>query len=1047
MGEAGTGKSRLTAELRQAADAYGKPTAPPITWLEGRGIEHALNTAYWLFADMLRTHFAETGNSKRLDSASVAVNVMQELAELTALGYLSTEEMNAIGPSIGWLLSLQFDNTWDAELQEVDANWMRRRTFAAIQRYFASLAQKQPLVVVFEDLHWADAHSLALATALMDLPPRHALLLLYIYRPEAMLSTGELAASARLRHATHFTELILGELTPAQSRQMLASLLAIEQLPPTLREGILSRAQGNPLFLEELVRDLVDAGVVFRQGDSWQGRDDEIRFIVPDSIQSVVLSRLDRLDEPLRLGLQSASVFGRIFRPSVLAKVVPASTDLNAVLVSLTSQGYIYLEHSQPEPEYAFSHILVRDAIYLDMPNRQRVELHRRAGEAIERLHAPELHPYVEEMAHHFDLGEAPKKAVEYLLRAGQKAQAAYLNQEAISFYQRALERVDAMAGAADPASRLAALRGIGEVNATQGNLTGAEPPLRRAMALAQEMRLPPADQVRLLYPICHLLRFLGRFDDLWRVGQEGLALLATANGVPTQASTPNQRMSSEEVMLTTFLAAATYHTGRRRQYRDLTGSVVDDLRRLEYDPQLMIAYGMAAWWYRDTKQVSQAMDWIRALLAEARQRNDLWMLSNLLRVPGYWLPEAIGDLREIRANLEEILTIAETSGDEISRGFALTFLGLVHWGLGNLSTAESMQKEALAINERGNTILMQILNLKGIGFVRLCYGDWAGTIEVLERGLAMADQYRVRIHGVQMSRLTLAYAYRMVGRHSDAIALYRSVAIEDEADGDGQAWIAFALAGLEHMLDDPEAFRAACDAIASARAAGDPLPLVQWWLEPVDPNSDCAWPEAVSWEMPGATDAWSWHDPYADCSYVYDGNATIVYASHYYRDLWFNNVSAPRFMRAVRGDFAAEVTCAVGEQDRPAMGGLVLWEDARNFLRLAWGTQGHDTLDLMGSLDGCDLYLGRGCLPSEGRMVLRLVRAGSTVRALCSVDSRKWFTVSRVEFPLGDSLEVGVFATGMLQRWAFPGAYPNGTAIRFEKFGLWQADRCRDAA
>ena len=131
----------------------------------------------------------------------------------------------------------------------------------------------------------------------------------------------------------------------------------------------------------------------------------------------------------------------------------------------------------------------------------------------------------------------------------------------------------------------------------------------------------------------------------------------------------------------------------------------------------------------------------------------------------GYWLPEAVGDLATLTANLEEAVGIADKIGDSVLRGYALTFLGLVTWGRGQLAQAEAMLQEALAIHERADSLHMRVLNRKGIGFVRVCRQDWAGAAEVLERGLAEADAVGLRVHGVQMSRLTLAYAYRMQGR------------------------------------------------------------------------------------------------------------------------------------------------------------------------------------------------------------------------------------------------------------------------------------------
>ena len=1050
-GEAGVGKSRLVAELKQMARAQAAagelPAYPslvhdsPFLWLEGRGVEHAMGSAYWLFGDMLRGHFAESDRDGN-DPAILARHVAAVLNGLATAGHLTVEEVEEIGPLLGWLLSLHFGAAWDARLKGVDADRVRQRAFAAMRRYLVALAQRQPLVLVFEDLHWADALSLALVAALLDDLPGNALLLLCVYRPETGQAEGGLAALARRKRAARLTELALTELSPAHSRQMIASLLAIEQLPPAIREEILDKAQGNPLFLEEIVRYLVDAGVIYRAGNAWTGRFEAATVTTPESVQSLVLSRVDRLDAAQRLVLRAASVFGRLFRPAVLARLIPKDAGLDAGLADLRAQGFVYLERAQPEAEYSFRHVLVRDAIYQDLPRNWRVDLHRQAGQALEAHYAAELQPYVEELAHHYELGDDVVKAVEFLLRAGQKAQAAYLNEEALTYYRRSLAQAEALPGKDGSTWRLAALRGLGEVYATQGNLAEAEPPLRQAMALARQLELPAAEQARLYFPLCHLLRWLGRFEELFRFGQEGLALLEAGDrGELSPKEFPRQgaAASAEAVMLTTFLAAATYHMGRRRQYRSLTGPVIDALRRLGYGQQLIVAYGIAAFWYRDAKQVAEARSWIRSLKAEARRRNDLWTLGYLLVTPGYWLPEAAGDLDAILANFEEVLAIAETIGDEIMRGYVLTFWGLVQALTGKLAQAEVMLTEALAINERRGALHFRILDRKGIGFVRLCLGDWAGTVAVLERGLAEAAQIRLRIHGVQMSRLTLAYAYRMQGRHAEAAALYRMVAVEDEADGDGQSWIAFALAGLEQTLDDPDAFHVACREIAAARPAGDPLPLAQWRLQPAEPDTKFTTHGPAEPEMPDLTKGWSWCDLYGDCSYSAGDDSIVIYASRYYRDLWFNNVSAPRCMRAVSGDFALETLCDVALPDRPAMGGLVVWKDAENFLRLAWGAHGPHTLDLMGALGNRDLYLGRGYLPSVGQMYLRLERTGATVRGLCSADGREWFSVGQVAFQADDPLEAGLFATGMIQCWAYPSAYPDGTAVRFRSIRIWQ--------
>jgi hypothetical protein len=169
-------------------------------------------------------------------------------------------------------------------------------------------------------------------------------------------------------------------------------------------------------------------------------------------------------------------------------------------------------------------------------------------------------------------------------------------------------------------------------------------------------------------------------------------------------------------------------------------------------------------------------------------------------------------------------------------------------------------------------------------------------------------------------------------------------------------------------------------------------------------------------------------------------------------RDLWNVNLSAPRLLRSVSGDFAVQTVCVpvsvaptscrqTSRQDacateKPAIGGLLLWKDKENFLRLDRGTRGKHEISFMGCLANKDVVIGRGRLPSE-RVHLRLERIGSRVNALCSADGREWFTVGHAEFPLADPVEVGLHGIGNIDRTIYPGAYPDGTAIRFEEFNV----------
>jgi hypothetical protein len=151
-------------------------------------------------------------------------------------------------------------------------------------------------------------------------------------------------------------------------------------------------------------------------------------------------------------------------------------------------------------------------------------------------------------------------------------------------------------------------------------------------------------------------------------------------------------------------------------------------------------------------------------------------------------------------------------------------------------------------------------------------------------------------------------------------------------------------------------------------------------------------------------------------------------------------NLSAPRWLRPIAGEFAAQTVCLPAGPDRPGIGGLLLWQDGENFLRLDRGRAGPHEIWFHGAIDGDDVILGRGRLSGE-RVALRLERHGDRVRALCSADGERWFTVGQVELLLADALQIGLHAIGWIDRTIYHGAYPEGTAIRFECFELWESE------
>jgi hypothetical protein len=162
-------------------------------------------------------------------------------------------------------------------------------------------------------------------------------------------------------------------------------------------------------------------------------------------------------------------------------------------------------------------------------------------------------------------------------------------------------------------------------------------------------------------------------------------------------------------------------------------------------------------------------------------------------------------------------------------------------------------------------------------------------------------------------------------------------------------------------------------------------------------------------------------------------------------RDLWDINLSAPRLLKSApeRVDWAAQTVCSPASAEKPAIGGLLLWKDQDNYLRLDRGTAGENEIAFRGCLANRDVFIGRGRLPTDppNRVFLRIERVGCRVNALCSADGETWFTVGHIEFPVEDRVEVGLHAIGSIDRTIYRGAYPDGTAIRFGSFTLWELD------
>jgi ABC-type transport system substrate-binding protein len=354
---------------------------------------------------------------------------------------LCPERLDDVYPFLGRMLSLPLEEDVAAALDDLEGEQLRAGTFAAVETLLTCSARNRPLIVVCEDLHWADPTSLELLEDLLPLVDQVPLLFLCVFRPERDHSCWRIRETASRDHGHRHTDLSLHALSTAESETLVGNLLRMEQLPQPLQDRILSHAEGNPFYLEEVLRSLIDGGAITQDEPTrrWQATHDVADIAIPDTLQGVLMARIDRLQDEAKRVLQMASVIGRIFLHRVLAAIAREERGLESKLLTLQQEEMIRERRRLPELEYIFKHHLTQEAAYNGLLRAERRATHQQVGEALERLFPERIEELVGLLAHHWERAGDRERAVTYLLRAGDKARVAYAHEEAADYYQRAL--------------------------------------------------------------------------------------------------------------------------------------------------------------------------------------------------------------------------------------------------------------------------------------------------------------------------------------------------------------------------------------------------------------------------------------------------------------------------------------------------------------------------------------------------------------------------------------------------------------------------------
>jgi len=482
IGEAGLGKSRLMAEIRRHLENEN------LLWLEGRTLSYGQKMSYWPFKEILQQY----AGIKEDDSETEAWHKLD--SRITDLFAADTRE---ILPYLATLLSLEVRGDSAEALGHLDGEAMGRQVFLSSRRFFERLADTRPLVLIFEDLHWADESTILLIEHLFPLIDRVPLLICGVSRPEMNVPAVRLRETALKDYERRYTEIRLSPLSSTESMELIRNLLEIENLPARVRELILHKAEGNPFFIEEIMRSMIDRGMVVHDPARgyWRATPQIESITIPDTVQGVIMARIDRLDEELKQVLRTASVIGRAFLYRLLKSVAEAVRELDERVERLKAMELIREKQKIPELEYIFKHALVQESTYESILLQKRRELHTRVAQAMENLFADRLEEFSSMLAYHYAKAEQWEKAQEYLFKAGDQAARIAADAEALSHYQQAMETYARVFGDKwDPVQKASLERKMGEAFYRRGEHQKALECLERALSCLGK-RLPKSPQ------------------------------------------------------------------------------------------------------------------------------------------------------------------------------------------------------------------------------------------------------------------------------------------------------------------------------------------------------------------------------------------------------------------------------------------------------------------------------------------------------------------------------------------------------------------------
>jgi class 3 adenylate cyclase/tetratricopeptide (TPR) repeat protein len=728
VGEAGIGKSRILLELRVVLPQE------EYTYLEGRCLHYGGSMAYLPFLDVLRSYFGVEEGERE---SAIKKKMKEKVNQLD-------EKLKGILPPLHEILSLKVD---DEEHLNLQPKQRRERIFEAIRDLFIQESQNRPLVLAVEDVHWIDKTSEEFLSYLMSWLGNAHVLLVILYRPEYTPPWGSKSC---------YTQLNVAQLSARASAELVQSILEGGEVVPELRELIIARAGGNPLFVEELTHTLLENGSIEKKDHQYVLSTKASEIQVPDTIQEIIAARMDRLEDHLKRTMQVASVVGREFAFRVLHTITGMREELKWYLLELQGLEFIYEKSLFPELEYIFKHALTQEVAYKSLLIKRRKQIHEKIGKAIEELYRDRLEEFYEMLAHHYSRSENWEKAYQYLKLAGEKATRSYSNWEAFRFYKEAIKALSQLPDIEENKRRQVEVRILME---SPMMLVGYPEDSLQIIEEGERLSRELGDARNLAMSYSHLALYYSLKGDSLR----GTRYVASAFQEAEKIQDIELMVPLGGDLFVSYLLAAQCWKVTEAAPRVI--ALLEKTRReSEYfgkgmNPYSVICanYGHALAWMGN---FTEGDAWCEKALHFALELNDLSTIANAEMMYGFVFFHR-GDGRNAVQHFQNAVKYAEEAQYVVMLGMCWAALGWMYYLLGELENARKHAEKAIKFHNETGLPYMLAVPYRVLGVVHLDLGALKDAQSCMERSLELAKNTNERSE----EGVTKLYLGRVLGK------------------------------------------------------------------------------------------------------------------------------------------------------------------------------------------------------------------------------------------------------------------------------------------